>query len=149
MLPTAGYAFEENHDYETTVSIIDAATMKVVRTIDTYQINLCGTMSQSGQYLCVGSSGDYYYNVTAATIILDCDAVLGGAGNDDCFVKLDCAATHSCTAADGSFYVVGSRYSYIDGDYTFDYMTVDPVEVMETLGEVDMNLHCRARYLMI
>ncbi len=130
---SGGYAFQEGHEYETTVNIIDAATMQVVRTIDTYQINLYGKLSQSGQYLCISSPGDYY-NVMAATIILDCDAVLNGVSNDDCFVKLDYASTYSCTTADGSFYVVGSRYSYIEGGYTFNYLTVDPVEVMETLG---------------
>ena len=49
---SGGYAFNEDHPYETTVSVIDAATMKPVREVDTGQINLYGKMSQSGQYLC-------------------------------------------------------------------------------------------------
>ena len=32
---TVGYAFQENHDYETTVSIIDANTMQLQRNVDT------------------------------------------------------------------------------------------------------------------
>ena len=56
---TGGYAEQESdHDYETTVSIIDAATMTVVKTIDTHVPNLYGEMSQSGRYLCINSPGD-------------------------------------------------------------------------------------------
>lgn len=74
---TGGYAFQEDHPYETTVSIIDPVTMKVVRNVDTGQINLYGKMSQSGQYLCINSPGDYY-DVPAATIVFDCQAVIDG-----------------------------------------------------------------------
>lgn len=42
---TGGYAFQEPHEYETTVSILDAETMKLVRNVDTRQINLYGKMS--------------------------------------------------------------------------------------------------------
>lgn len=130
---TGGYAFQEGHDYESTVSVIDAATMSVTRTIDTGQINLFGEMSRSGQYLCFGSPGDMY-DVEAAVIILDCDAALAGAPDEECFVKLDYAATHSCTAADGTFYAIGSKYSYYSGEYTFNHITIDPRLVMESGG---------------
>lgn len=130
---TGGYAFQEDHEYETTVSVIDAATMKVVREIDTDQINLYGKMSQSGQYLCINSPGDYY-DIQAAIIILDCEAVLNGMPDEECFEKLEYASTYSCTAADGTFYAVGSRYSYYTGEYTFNYITVNPREVMESDG---------------
>lgn len=130
---TGGYAFQEDHEYETTIEVIEANTMKRLRTIDTHQINLYGKMSQSGQYLCVNSPGDYY-DIDAATIILDCDAVLSGKPDEDCFEKLEYAATYSCTAADGRFYCIGSRYSYYTSEYTFNYVTVDPAKVMETDG---------------
>ena len=74
---TGGYAFQEDHEYETTVSVIDAATMTVVRTVDTGVINLYGSMSRSGKYLCINSPGDNY-DVSASTIIMDCQAVLDG-----------------------------------------------------------------------
>lgn len=130
---TGGYAFQEDHDYETTISVVDAATMKVVRTVDTGQINLYGKMSQSDRYLCINSPGDYY-DTPAATIILDCDAVLGKQPDEKCYTKLPYAATYNCVTADGRFYAIGSRYSYYTGDYTFNYVTIDPKAVMESNG---------------
>lgn len=130
---TGGYAFQEAHDYETTVSIIDAATMRVVRNVDTGQINLYGKMSQSGKYLCINSPGDYY-DIQAATIVFDCDKALGGAPDEECFVKLEYAATYNCVTPDGRFYAIGSRYSYYTSEYEFNYITIDPAEVMESEG---------------
>lgn len=130
---TGGYAFQENHEYERTVSIIDAVSMKVVRTVDTGQINLYGKMSQSGRYLCINSPGDYY-NIQAATIIFDCEAALNSAADKDCFTKLEYAATYNCVTPAGTFYAIGSRYSYYTGEYTFNYITIDPEKVMATRG---------------
>lgn len=46
---TGGYAATENdHDYERTVTVLNAASLATVRTIDTGHINLCGTLSQTG-----------------------------------------------------------------------------------------------------
>ena len=128
---TGGYAFQEDHEYETTVSIIDAATMKLVRNVDTGQINLYGKMSQSGQYLCINSPGDYY-DTPAATIVFDCAKAL--TGSDACFVKLPYAATYNCTTRDGRFYAIGSRYSYYTNEYTFNYLAIDPALVMSSSG---------------
>ncbi|MDE5567419.1 MAG: hypothetical protein K2J12_03150 [Muribaculaceae bacterium] len=130
---TGGYAFQEPHEYETTVSIIDAETMTVTRTVDTKQINLYGKMSQSGKYLCINSPGDYY-EVPAAAIIFDCEAALDGKPDEKCFVTLPYAATYNCVTLDGNFYAIGSRYSYYTGEYTFNYVTLDPETVMETEG---------------
>ena len=130
---TGGYAFNENHDYETTVSVIDAKTMSIERNIDTGQINLYGKMSQSGRYLCINSPGDYY-DTPAATIILDCDAALEGRPDRECYVPLPYASTYNCTASDGTFYAIGSRYSYYTGEYTFNYVCIDPAKVFESSG---------------
>lgn len=130
---SGGYAFQEDHEYETTVSVIDAATMETTRTVDTGQINLYGKLSRTGQYLSISSPGDYY-DTAAATIIMDCEAVLAGAPDEECFVKLGCAATYSCTAADGRFFAVGARYSYYSGEYEFNYLTIAPEEVMASGG---------------
>lgn len=135
---TGGYAFQEPHEYEKTVSVIDAETMKVVRNVNTGQINLYGKMSQSGQYLCINSPGDYY-DIPAATIILDCDAVLSGKPDKECFVKLDYAATYNCVTTDGNFYAIGSKYSYYTGEYTFNYVTINPAEVLEYKGEIGVD----------
>lgn len=128
---TGGYAFQEDHEYETTVSILDAATMQVVKMIDTGQINLYGKMSQSGKYLCINSPGDYY-DIQAAAIIFDCDKAL--QGDKDCFVTLPYASTYNCATRDGKFFAIGSRYSYYTGEYTFNYITIDPEEVMLSSG---------------
>ena len=130
---TGGYAFNEDHEYETTVSIIDAETMEVTRTVDTGQINLYGKMSISGQYLCINSPGDYY-DIPAATIVFDCKAALDGKPDDECFVKLEYAATYNCTALNGHFYAIGSRYSYYTSNYEFNYIEIDPKLCVEQQG---------------
>ena len=130
---TGGYAFQENHDYETTVSVIDAETMTTFRTIDTGQINLYGKMSQSGQYLCINSPGDYY-DIQAATIIFDCQAALDGKPDFQCYHTLEYAATYNTVDLDGNFYVIGSRYSYYTGEYEFNYAKINPSELFENDG---------------
>ena len=130
---TGGYAFQENHEYETTVSVIDAEDMEVIRNVDTGQINLYGKMSQSGQYLCINSPGDYY-DIQAATIILDCRAVLDNRPDSECFCSLEYAATYNTVDLEGNFYAIGSRYSYYSGEYEFNYVRINPAEAMESEG---------------
>ena len=129
---TGGYALQEDHEFETTVSIVNAATMQVEKTVDTHVPNLFGKMSQSGRYLCINSPGDYY-DVPAASLIFDCQKALNG--DADCFVKLDVAVTYNCTTLDGRFLAVGSAFSYLSGDYEFFYLTIDPQTVMDTQGK--------------
>ena len=133
---TGGYAFQEDHEYETTVSIINAETMQLVRNVDTGQINLYGKLSQSGQYLCINSPGDYY-DTPAATVIFDCEAALNG--DNDCFVVLEYASTYSCTMLDGNFLAIGARFSYYTNEYTFNYVVIDPSEVLITDGAGGIN----------
>ena len=129
---SGGYAAQEaGHDYETTVSVVDAATMQVVRTIDTGIANLYGKVSQSGRYLCINSPGDYYDHPSCG-IILDCEAALGGSS--DCFVKLNFPVTYSTVAADGSFLTVGSAFSYATGESRLSCMTIAPEAVVASGG---------------
>ena len=130
---SGGYAFSEDHDYESTVSMIDAATMKVARTIDTGQINLSGVMSQSGKYLCINSPGDYY-DVAAATIIFDCEAAVAGKSDSQCFVKLDKPSTYNCVSRTGSFYAVGSTFSYNTFSYEYNFMDIGPAKAFASDG---------------
>jgi hypothetical protein len=88
-------------------------------------------MSQSGRYLCINSSGDYYEQ-PAASLIFDCEKALNG--DADCYVRLDRPATYNCTARDGRFLAIGSSFSYITGDNEFSCLTIDPQTVMETKG---------------
>lgn len=113
---TGGYAFSENHAYETTVQVVDAETMKSIKTIDTGCINLYGEMSQAGQYLCINSCGDYY-NVKPKTVIVDCKT--------DEVKTFDFPATYNST--DGNvFYTIGSAFSYITNEYTYYIKTINP-----------------------
>ena len=113
---TGGYAFSENHAYETTVQVVDAETMKSIKTIDTGCINLYGEMSQAGQYLCINSCGDYY-NVKPKTVIVDCKT--------DEVKTFDFPATYNSTDGD-VFYTVGSEFSYNTGEYVYSIKTIYP-----------------------
>lgn len=113
---TGGYAFSENHAYETTVQVVDAETMKSIKTIDTGCINLYGEMSQAGQYLCINSCGDYY-NVKPKTVIVDCKT--------DEVKTFDFPATYNSTDGD-VFYTIGSEFSYNTGEYVYSIKTINP-----------------------
>lgn len=110
---TGGYAFSEGHGYETTVQVVDAETMKSIKTIETGCINLYGEMSQAGQYLCINSCGDYY-NVKPKTVIVDCKT--------DEVKTFDFPATYNSTDGD-VFYTVGSEFSYNTGEYVYSIKT--------------------------
>lgn len=126
---TGGYAFSENHAYETTVQVVDAETMKSIKTIDTGCINLYGEMSQAGQYLCINSCGDYY-DVKPKTVIVDCKT--------DEVKTFDFPCTYNTT--DGKlFYTVGSEFSYNTGAYVYQIKTINP----ET-KEVKDGIFCEA-----
>lgn len=129
---TGGYAFQEDHEYETTVSIIDAETMTRIRDVDTGVINLYGKMSQTGQYLCINSPGDYY-DTPACSMIFDCRAALDGS--DECFMILDdIPATYNCATTDGKFFAIGSSFSYYTYEYRFNTALIDPKTLFETDG---------------
>ncbi len=113
---TGGYSYSEPHDYESTVQVVDANTMRSIKTIETGCLNLYGNISQAGPYLCINSCGDYY-SVPAKTVILDC--------NTETVTTFDFPCTYSTT--DGKlFYSVGSIYSYETGENTYYINTIDP-----------------------
>jgi hypothetical protein len=121
---TGGYSFQEGHDYETTISVVDPTTMTLVKNIDTGCINLYSEMSQAGQYLCVNSAGDYYENAPK-TVVLDCET--------DKVTTFDFPSTYNTT--DGKkFYTIGSQFSYDTGGYTWYVNTIDPKTMTVTEG---------------
>lgn len=132
---TGGYAEQEkDHEYESTVSVIDAQSMKVVRTVNTGQPNLYGRVSQSGRYLCINSPGDYY-EVPAAIVMLDCRRVLEGNPDSECVVTLpEMSATYSSTDLIGRIYAIGSTYSYLTGKYEYNYSVIDPATFFDSQG---------------
>jgi DNA-binding beta-propeller fold protein YncE len=129
---TGGYAEQEfDHDLETTVSIVNAATMTVERVIDTGIPNLYGEMSQSGRYLCLNSPGDYY-ETPPCGLILDCEKALNG---EDCFVVFNYPATYNTTTLDGNFLAIGSAFSFLTSEYEFSQLTINPRTMIETGGQ--------------
>ena len=128
---TGGYSDQEGHDYETTVSIINASTMTLEKNIDTGIPNLYGEMSQSGRYLCINSPGDYY-EVPACGLVFDCKKALMG---EECFVVFNYPVTYNTTTLDGKFLAVGSNFSYITGQYEFSTLTIEPWMLINTRGQ--------------
>lgn len=128
---TGGYSFQESHDYERTVSIIDTETMTVVKTIDTGCINLFGEMSRSGKFLCINSCGDNY-EIAPCSILLDCEKALKGESGS--VVTMPYAVTYNTVSREGDILAIGSRFSYLTGEYHFDQITINPEEVMESGG---------------
>lgn len=125
---TGGYSTQtQDHGYEQTVSVVDAQTMRELRRIDTGCPNLYGTMTTSGQYACINSAGDYY-TVQPRTVVLNMAS--------DEFRTYPFPATYSCTAHN-KFYLVGSSYSYITGQYEYSMhaIALPSLEAEEGLAE--------------
>ena len=125
---TGGYATQtQTHPYETTVSVVDAQTMRELRRIDTGCPNLFGTMSQWGQYVCINSAGDSY-SIQPRTIVLN-------MANDE-FRVYGFASTYNC-AYRGRFYMIGSAYSQLTGQYTYSAHTISlpSLDAAEGLGD--------------
>lgn len=124
---TGGYSFQEGHEYESTISVIDAQTMKELKRIDTRCINLFGKMSQCGQFICVNSCGDYY-DVPPKSVVLNMES--------EEFWVFDFPATYNCTY-DGKFYTIGSAFSYNTGEYQYSIHTISlpSMQVEEGLAE--------------
>lgn len=125
---TGGYSTQtQDHGYEQTVSVVDAQTMRELRRIDTGCPNLYGTMTTSGQYACINSAGDYY-TVQPRTVVLNMAS--------DEFRTYPFPATYNC-AARGKFYLIGSSYSYVTGQYQYSMHTIalPSLEAADGLGE--------------
>ena len=130
---TGGYAMQEfDHELESTVSIVNAATMTLEKNIDTRVPNLFGEMSQSGSYLCINSPGDYY-DVPPCGLVFDCEKALNG--DEDCFVMFNYPVTYNTATTDGKFLAVGSEFSYVTGEYEFSQLTINPKTMIETGGQ--------------
>lgn len=126
---TGGYSSQASHDYESTISVIDAQTMKELKRIDTGCINLFGNMSQEGQFLCINSVGDYY-EVPGRSIVFNMES--------EEFRVFDFPVTYNCSYG-GKFYAIGSAFSYLSGTYEFSIHTIQlpSLQVEEGLGEYD------------
>ena len=122
---TGGYGYSESHDYENTISVLDARSMTKIKDVEIVRpqdgsrvVNLYGNLSQSGQYLCINSAGDYISS-PAATIIFNCK---------DCSYKVyDFPGTYNTATVDGKFFAIGSDFSYETYEYQYFRNTIDPV----------------------
>lgn len=123
---SGGYAAQEGRGYESTVSVVDAQTMRELRRIDTGCANLYGDMSHWGQYACISAAGDYY-GTPARTVVLN-------MASED-FRVYDFASTYNCAYA-GRFYTIGSAFSYTTGETSLTTHTIDlpSLEATEGLG---------------
>ena len=112
---SGGYSFQEQHGYETTVSVVKADDMTFIKNIETGKKNLYGSTSLAGNYMLINSAGDYNTS-PAATVLLNLDT--------EEVKTFDFPCTYNTT--DGSlFYLVGSSYSY-SGGYSYVVKTIDP-----------------------
>lgn len=124
---TGGYSTQtKDHGYEQTISVVDAATMRELRRIDTGCPNLYGTVSVSGQFACFNSAGDMYA-VEPRCIVLNMAS--------DEFRVFDFPATFNC-AYNSTFYLIGSAFSYTTGQYVYSMHTIalPSLEADEGLG---------------
>lgn len=132
---SGGYAYMGTHDYEDTISIIDADTMEEVSTVSTGCINLYGGFVQNEkypQYILANSAGDYY-ETPAMSLVFDCES-------SEVVEYFEFPATYA-SQYDGMFYSLGSAFSY--STYTYDYycnridMSTGTPEVIEGLCDND------------
>lgn len=130
---SGGYAFSEGHDYENTITVVDASTMRKISEIELKDkegrkmCNLYGSISQSGRYLCINASGDYV-SLPAGTVVFDCES--------NNYTVYDFPATYNTVLRNGSFFVIGSSFSYETYDFEYSYKTIDPVSGKVTDGYV-------------
>ncbi|MGN0201683.1 MAG: hypothetical protein ACI399_02105 [Candidatus Cryptobacteroides sp.] len=110
---TGGYAYLGGHDYEQTVSVVDAATMTQTGTIDTGLKNLYGAFLQNEkypEYVLVNAAGDYWSS-PAGSVVIDCRTC-------SVIARFDFPATYAATLGD-SFFTVGSDYDAATHEYTY------------------------------
>lgn len=115
---SGGNAYLGTHDYEQTISVIDAESMEEIKRVDTGMCNLYGAFVQSDTnpaYILVNASGDYMTR-PAGCLIFDCEteSVIG---------TYDFPATYA-TVRNGIFYVLGSSFSYITYGYDYSFRTI-------------------------
>jgi len=120
---TGGYSYSEGHDYEHTVSVVDAGSMTLESTVEILRedlspvVNLYGEMSQAGKWLCINSAGDYN-TLPGATVIFNCE--------ENTYTVYDFPSTYNTTVWSGKFFTVGAEFSYLTYENTIYVNTIDP-----------------------
>ena len=111
-------------NYENTVSVIDIATFREEKKIET-AINLNHVIADRNGRLWISSRGDYY---TDPSQLFCYDPFLGR------LVKTFDIPVGSMTLVDGKLYILGNTFSYIDMTKQFATAIVD-VETMEVISD--------------
>lgn len=115
---SGGYAYTGTHGYEQSISVINAASMVELKRIDTGMLNLYGAFVQSDtepRYILVNAAGDYYMN-PGGSFIFDCET-------EEVISRFETPATYACVR-NGSFYSVGSEFSYTTYEYEYYFKTI-------------------------
>jgi len=116
---SGGYAYTGTHDYEETISVIDAATMKEEKRVKTGLLNLYGAFVQNQKfprYILVNAAGDYYMN-PAGSLIFDCES--------ESVVSTFSFPSTYAAQYDGVFYSIGSSFSYETYSYEYTFRKID------------------------
>jgi len=103
---SGGYAYNGDHGYEQTISVVNAATMVEARRIETGHYNLYGAFLQNDlypNYILVNAAGDYGEN-PASSFIFDCNT-------QTVVDEFDFPATYAAQY-EGFFYTIGSNFNY-------------------------------------
>jgi len=130
---TGGYAFSEGHDYENTVSVMDASSMTLLRNISVEDsegnrmVNLYGKMSQVGPYLCINSAGDYI-SAAPATVIFNCE--------NETYKVYPFPSTYNTSIKGGMFFIVGTSFSYLTYESEYYVCTINPYDESVTDGYI-------------
>ena len=111
---TGGYAFQEDHGYEQTISVVDTESMRELKRINTGCPNLYGKTSQNGQFLCINSRGDGKEHREKSI-------VLNMASEE--FQVYDFPTTYSC-AYNGKFYTIGAADNNDENVATYSIHTI-------------------------
>lgn len=116
---SGGYSYMGGHDYEETISVIDAASMTETKRVKTGKINLYGAFVQNARYpryILVNAAGDYMSN-PAASLVFDCE-------KEEVVATFDFPATYA-SQYEGAFYSIGSSFSYVTYAYEYSFKKID------------------------
>lgn len=115
---SGGNAYLGDHDYERSISVVDAASMRELKRIDTGLMNLYGAFVQNDkypQYLLVNACGDYGAN-PAGSFIFDCE-------NERLVESFNFPSTYA-DVHEGIFYTMGSSYDWASNSSNWFFKTI-------------------------
>ena len=116
---SGGNAYLGDHGYEKSISVVDAASMREIKRVDTGMMNLYGAFVQNDkypQYLLVNACGDYGAN-PAGSFIFDCE-------NERLVESFNFPSTYAAVH-EGIFYTMGSNYDWASNSFNWYIKTIN------------------------